>query len=119
MKKVIILIIIVVVLSNLPPLKWIVGPDDILYSNASGSFTFNELNYAGRNYQLCIVNFEAFKSVHKEDTLLFRITPINIFKFWRWNEYLTNDKYKLHYKSWKEIETKRGPLVNKTNWQAF
>jgi hypothetical protein len=119
MKKVLILIIISIGVLNLPPIKWITGPDDIMYSNAGGTFTFDEANSTGRNYQLCIDNFNAFKETNKKDTTLYRITSIYILKFWRWADYLTKEKYKLPHKSWKEIEDIRGPISNKTAWQAF
>ena len=118
MKKIAIILIIFLVVINIPPVKYLTGPDDILYSNANGTFTFNEANYAGRNYELCKDNFLAFKSINSKDTLLYRINQINILKFWRWGDYLTKEKYKLPYKAWKEIEGIRGPIV-KTSWQAF
>ena len=119
MTKIAIFFILIIVILNIPPAKWIAGPDDILYSNANGSFTFDESNVAGRNYNLCIENFKVFKSVNNIDTVLFRITPINLFKIWRWGDYMTNEKYKLKYKPWKQIETARGHLKNKTAWQSF
>jgi hypothetical protein len=119
MKRISVLITIIVIVANLPPAKWLAGPDDIAYSNENGTFTFDEVNSSGRDYKLCIENFQAFKATHSNDTLLFRITAINILAFWRWGNYLSEKKYKLRYKSWKEIEALRGPVVNKTNWQAF
>jgi hypothetical protein len=119
MKKILLFVLVIVVITNLPPIKWITGPDDILYSNANGTFTFDEANISGRNYELCMDNFYAFKSINEKDTVLFRITPINILEFWRWGDYLIKGKYKLPYKSWREIERIRGPIENKTNWQAF
>jgi hypothetical protein len=118
MKKPALCLIIFIVVINIPPVKYITGPDDILYSNANGTFTFNEANFTGRNYSLCIDNFNAFKSVNKKDTILYRISHMNIAKIWRWGDYLTKEKYKLPYKAWKEIEGIRGPIV-KTSWQAF
>jgi hypothetical protein len=119
MKKILLLVVVILIVINVPPLKWVFGQEDLLYSNSNGSFTFDEVNNSGRNYKLCMDNFEVFKSIHKENTLLFRVTPINILEFWRWGEYVTNEKYKLPYKSWKVIEGIRGPVKNKTNWQAF
>ncbi len=119
MKKILIFVVIFVIIINLPPLKSIFGQEDVLYSNANGTFTFDEVNDNGRNYNLCIDNFEAFKEANKKDTLLYRITPKIIFKFWRWGEYLSNEKYTLPFKSWTEIKTVRGPIHYKTNWQAF
>lgn len=119
MKKVLVFILIAIVIINLPPTKWIFGREDILYSNANGSFTYDEVNYTGRNFDLCMDNFQAFKSISKTDTVLYRITPINILKIWRLGDYLIDKRYKLPYKPWKEIETVRGPVVNKTGFQAF
>jgi hypothetical protein len=119
MKKAILVVIILIIIVNLPPVNGLTGHDDLLYSNANGSFTFDEANYAGRNFQLCMDNFQAFKSTGKKDTLLFRVTPRNVFKFWRWRDYLTKEKYNVPYKSWKEIELVRGPVGNRSAWQAF
>jgi hypothetical protein len=119
MKKITLLFILIILIFNLTPAKWIAGYDDLLYSNETGTFTFNEANYAGRNYQLCKVNFEEYKKNEKTDTILYRITQKNFFKFWRWGDYLTKEKYKLPYRDWKEIERVRGPIVNKSAWQAF
>lgn len=119
MKKIVLLGLLIIVIINLPPTKWITGPDDILYSNAGGTFTFDEANYSGRDYDLCMENFSAYKLMDVNDTILYRVTPINILKIWRWADYLVKEKYKLNYKSWKEIEAKRGPITNKSNCQAF
>jgi hypothetical protein len=119
MKKYLIIFVIFIVVLNIPPIKYITGPDDILYSNANGTFTFNETNFTGRNYGLCIDNFNAFKIDNKKDTILYRITEMNFAKIWRWGDYLTKEKYELPYKSWQEIEFIRGPVVNRTGFQAF
>lgn len=119
MKNVFVFILIVIVVINLPPMKWIFGREDILYSNANGTFTFNEINYTGRNFELCMDNFQAFKSINKRDTMLYRVTPKNALKLWRLGDYLIDSRYKLPYKSWKEIESLRGPISSRTAFQAF
>jgi hypothetical protein len=65
MKKILIFLAIILVVLNIPPIKYVTGPDDILYSNANGTFTFDEANFTGRNYNLCLRNFNAFKSLNK------------------------------------------------------
>lgn len=117
--KYFVIILVLIVVTNLPPVKWLAGEEDIMYSNATGTFTFDELNYTGRNYQLCIDNFEAFKRIDKKDTVLYRISSKNVFKVWRWSDYLFKGKYTLPYKSWQEIESQRGPVQNKTAFQNF
>lgn len=119
MKKILFILILISILTNIPPLKWVWGQEDLLYSNSNGSFTFDEVNNQGRNYKLCLENFQSFKATHPNDTLLYRITSMNIFSFWRWANYLFDKKYKLPYKSWEEIEAVRGSIKYKTNWQAF
>ncbi|WP_207515962.1 hypothetical protein [Longitalea luteola] len=119
MKKFLLIIVSLIFITNLPPLNLITGPDDILYSNGNGTFTFAEVNTKGRNYDLCIRIFEAFKSAHNNDTILYRITPMYPFKFWRWGAYLTKKKYKLQYMSWKDIDAVRGKIRNKSTWQDF
>ena len=72
-----------------------------------------------RNFELCMVNWHAFKSIVKKDTTLYRLTKINVLNFWLWADYLFKEKYRLPYKSWKEIDNIRGPVRNKTGWQNF
>lgn len=57
--------------------------------------------------------------LNKKDTILYRLEGINIAKVWRWGDYLTKEKYRIPFKSWKDIEGIRGPIENKTTWQAF
>lgn len=75
MKKLALGIISIVVFINLSFINWLTGPDDISYSTGNGSFTFDEFNTAGRNYKLCLRNFQTFKSLNSKDTVLYRITP--------------------------------------------
>jgi hypothetical protein len=100
-------------------IKFLAGREDVLYSNGNGTFTFDEDNVTGRDYKLCIRNFAAYKAENKHDTILYRLTPKEPYKFWRWIDYLSMEKYRLPFKDWRTIEAVRGPVENKTNWQAF
>ena len=118
MKRNILSVFAAIVNIKILSVKWVVSKD-LLYSNANGMFTFDEVNYANRNYQLCLNNFRVFKLINKKDTILYRLTSKNPIKVWRWADYLFNKKYKLPYKLFKEVEKIRGAVENKTAWQAF
>ncbi len=44
--------IFLIVVINIPPIKLLWGNDDCKYSNANGSFTFEESNSNGRDYAM-------------------------------------------------------------------
>jgi hypothetical protein len=118
-KIILITIVVVLIALNTPPLKWIVGREDISYSNATGSFTFEEMNFKGRNYDMCLYRFNIFKDTARNDTILYRLDRINFLKFWRWSNYLSEYKYKLPYKSWQDIALKKSDTETKSGFQDF
>jgi hypothetical protein len=118
-KKLCLIVLVVVILTNVPPIKWVIGQEDLLYSNASGTFTFAEMNFTSRNYKMCMNKFHMFKAENKKDTVLYKLEPVNPLKFWRWGDYLTKEKYRLPYKHWEEIEARRGHVKNLSGFQDF
>jgi hypothetical protein len=114
MKKFAVIVILIVLLSNFLPLE-----NNVSYSNADGSFTFEEMNFKGRDYSMCFRKFDSYKKEHHDNTVLYRITPILPWKFWHWKSYLFQDKYKLPFKSWNEISASRGVVENKSGYQDF
>ena len=122
MKKtsiIVIAIIGLVLITNVPPLKLILGSDDCRYSNYNGSFTFAETNFGGYDYDLCINRFTEYKKQRFTDITLYRLTPMNPLCFWKYGDYLFSGKYRLPYKPWQEIYNRRGPLGNKSGFQDF
>ncbi len=115
----IIAILSILIIINLPPLKFLWGTDDCQYANAKGSFTFDEVNFQGRDYAMCIRRFQHFKANQAADTTLYRLCSINILYVWKYGDYLLNKKYRLTYKPWQEIETRRGTIINKSGFQDF
>ena len=109
----------VISLSNIPIIKWFIGSTDCQFSNGDGSFTFAEINFKGANFQLCEENFIEYKKKPVGDTILYRLCPKNILHFWDYGEYLFSKKYRVPYKSWSEIESHRGPIINKSGFQDF
>lgn len=92
---------------------------DCTYSNDSGTFTFEEKNFNERTFDMCLRKFEEYKKQAQKDTVLYRLCEKNIFKFWNWGTYLFAEKFQLPYKSWKEIEARRGTLLAKSGFQDF
>ncbi|HEY4287983.1 MAG TPA: hypothetical protein VGN00_12850 [Puia sp.] len=122
MKKIIFSIVVVLLLislSNVPLIKWFIGSNDCQFSNNDGSFTFAEINFKGANFQLCTEDFLEFKKRRLGDTVLYRLCPMSITHFWDYGEYIFSQKYKIPYKAWQEIESRRGPLRNKSGFQDF
>ena len=114
MKKTIIIILVFLVLCNIPPLKWIFtwfDHDDYQYSNYNGSFTFQEIQFKGDDFDLCMYRFNNLKKTGEiSDTVLYRLNRNNPFKFWRYADYLLKAKYHLPYQPWDEIKKRRGPV---------
>jgi hypothetical protein len=91
---------------------------DCSYSNSSGSFTFEEMNLKERNFEMCMRKFSEFKK-QSADTVLYRLCKKNFLKFWNWSNYIFQKKFKLPYKSWKEIDERRGMVNAKSGFQDF
>jgi hypothetical protein len=122
MKKFSILIIIVaivVLLVNIPPVKQIIGSDDCRYSNDNGSFTFQETNFGGYDYHLCMNRWKLYKIKYKADTILYRLTPMHPLSFWNYGDYLFQEKYRIPFKSWETIKNRRGPITGPSGVQDF
>lgn len=115
----IVALVTLLILVNIPACRLFRGGDDCQYSNASGSFTFGETNIEGYDYHLCVNRFNDFKKKNNNDTILFRLTPMNLLCFWKYGEYIFDNKYHLPFKSWQSIENIRGTITNKTGYQDF
>ena len=111
---VILFFLAVVVLSNV-----LSQNHDCSYSNYNGTFTFEERNFQSRDFMMCLKKFDEFKKTNNSDTILYRICEKKGSHFWNYADYLFKEKYKLPYMDWKEIETRRGKLENKTGFQDF
>ena len=92
---------------------------DCTYSNYNGTFTFEEMNFNDRSFDMCLRKFEEYKKQAQRDTVLYRLCEKNFLKFWNWGTYLFADKFQLPYISWKEIESRRGLVTAKSGFQDF
>lgn len=117
-KKILIIIFVIVVLSNTWPFS------AILKIMVDGDMHYRYSNFDGSNtsYEFMSWTFENAKSQHKgclenypdqKDKNLYRLFKKNPLAFWRWRLYLFDERYKLPYKDWSEIERKRSSLKNK------
>ena len=81
MKKIVLIAAIIIVITNVPPIKWVAGYDDISYSNANGSFTFDTNGWLLKPNGLFLYNHwgteglaallpDNFDAYSKEDFLL-------------------------------------------------
>lgn len=109
--KLTILIIGIIILSNLAPFVWMfknfVDERHYRYSNYNGSFTFYE--FMDRNFQMMNGSHNMCLSYRPnlKDKHIYRLFSKNPFAFWRWRLYFFDERYKLPYKDWKEIEKTR------------
>lgn len=113
MIKAFVVIFLILIIAN------IFSQPDCRYSNFSGAFTFEEMNFKERNFQMCKGKFELFKSENKVDTVLFRLYGKNYWKFWNYRSYLFSEKFRLPFISWEEVQQRRGAVNYKTGFQDF
>lgn len=113
MVKAIVAILIILIISN------IFSQPDCRYTNFSGSFTFEEMNFKERNFRMCKDKFEAFKNRNKVDTVLYRLCAKNYFKFWNYRSYFFSEQFRLPFMRWKQVEERRGAVINKSGFQDF
>ncbi|MBS1664722.1 MAG: hypothetical protein JST68_26995 [Bacteroidetes bacterium] len=112
-------IVSIVIINNVPPIRWLYGNTNCRFSNYNGTFTYAELQFNGDDFETCQEKFLLFKGKQNDDTVLYRLCPKNILHFWDYGQYIFSDKYRLPYKSWEEIDRKRGPITNKSGFQDF
>jgi hypothetical protein len=112
-------VIFLLVIVNVPPINFLLGYDDCRYSNLDGTFTFEEMNSNNRNYAMAKYKFGEFKKSTTNDTILYRLCPINPLLVWKYGEYIFSEKYHLPYKNWSEVEGIRGPLKSQSGFQDF
>src|ERR1700730_3315717 len=125
MKKVLTILLIIgiiLVLSNSRAAKTALQSNDsgdCSYSNYNGSFTFHEVEFKSRDFGMCLRKFQEFKKQNHTDTVLYRLCKSNYLKFWKYNYYLFDEKFRLQYMPWEEINARRGTLINKSTFQDF
>jgi hypothetical protein len=123
MSKMIAILIACILLSNIPAIKNIVSfivDNHYRYSNYDGTFTFIEIK--SRDVSMMYRKTRVFNESQplKKDSTIYRIFNKNPLAFWRWAEYFYDKRYKLPYKSWKEIRKRRGyDLKYSNSWQDF
>lgn len=113
-KKLTAILVIVIVASNIPPLSSIFHLFDgrlYRYSNADGSFTFQEIWSRDYDNMMRVYHHEQ-KQWTIKDKKVYRLFDKNPLIFWRWRSYYTDKRYQLHYKNWKEIERVRDKKLN-------
>ena len=100
-----------VIISNINPfngiLKTFVDEKHYRYSNYNGSFTFYE--FMSRNFNMMKYSHGIClnQQSHLKDKQIYRLFTKNPLAFWRWRLYFFDERYKLPYKNWKEIEELR------------
>lgn len=123
-KWILITALIIVIITNLPIIGTeIMGKIDrnhFRYSNADASFTDIEHFDWMRPWmnEWVVWGFIEAQRPEARNMEVFRLYKINPLCFWRWRYYILVSR-KFKYKSWKEIEPNRAPLVPDNMWQDF
>ena len=112
-------LLLFIILSNLSPLRLFYKENDCRYSNGDGLFTYAEWNTEGDDFEECKFKFQDFKNRKLGDTVLYRVSSMDILHYWDYGQYLFAKKYRTPYKDWNDIKTKRGPMINKSGFQHF
>jgi hypothetical protein len=98
---------LVVLIGNFTPLQYLLGEPIIHvyhYTNDDGSFDEIEVPEKGRDIEMVRNLFEehCHKAGKTNDTL-YRTSSRNLFKFWRWVDYLLHPRWDLPYKKISEL----------------
>ena len=93
--------------------------EDCMYANRSGTFTYEEMNFKGRDFKTCMRKWEMFKKENNSDTVLYRMCKMNPLKFWNYFDYVSHPGYKLPYLSYDEMIRTRGEITNMSGFQDF
>jgi hypothetical protein len=116
-------IFLFLILANIPPFKSvfkaIFDQELFNYSTADGSWMYDENTFFGRTFSLKYYTTEAFRESYPEaDTIIYRNFKPNPLAFWRYSDYLFDERYTLPYfpleearkkrKEWKEKMKKEG-----------
>lgn len=118
------IIAVIMIVSNVSLLNVVfdvfANANDVSYSNDNGTFTFEEINFNRRDFEMCRRRWQNYKQTNlKDNTTLYRITKKNYLQFWMWHTYVTDDRFKLPYKDWDSISDKRHVVSDKSSLQDF
>ncbi len=111
--------IIAILLTILVLLNFFSPEPNCSYSNYTGSFTFEEMNFKERNFRNCEAKFGLFKKENNSDTALYRLCPKKFWQIWNYRRYFFSDKYKLPFMNWESIQLRRGVISYKSGFQDF
>ncbi len=93
-KKVYFIALVLIVLSNFISLPTIGKP--FIFETTSKEFTYRLVPSKGNGEAQMLESFNSFKENNPEHKklILYRTFDIEIIKFWKWREYLSNDLYR-------------------------
>ena len=123
-KWIVLTVIIVIIVSNLPIVSTVlmdkIDRNHFKYANADASFTIIQPFDILRPWmnEDVVWRFNENQRPRAENREIFRLYQINPLCFWRWRYYLLVS-ISFRYKSWKDIEPNRTPLVPDNMWQQF
>jgi hypothetical protein len=116
--KVLLGITIILLLSNIPPLQTVFKLffDQSLYhySTKDGSAFFDENVFLGRVFKFKRVTVQEKRNRFPEaDTIIYRNFEVNPFAFWRYRDYLYDERYTLPYLPLDEADKQRTAWIKK------
>lgn len=120
--KSLIYILIFIILSNLPPLHVffrIFGGDSIVRGGYESLYVTQDLKYRYQGYLKDTLKNDCYRQYRalfpKSNPTLYRLQPLEPWKFWNWGEYLVLEKWWQPYRKASYEEMKEAELFfNKT-----
>ena len=104
--KSLIYILIFIVLSNLPPLNFffrVFGGDSIVRGSNESLYVTQDLKFHYQGYLKDTLTNDCYRQYRalfpQSNPTLYRLQPLELWKFWNWGEYLLEEKWRQPYKN--------------------
>ena len=115
--KSLIYILVIVILSNLPPLNFffrLFGGDSIMRVGYDTLYVTQDLKYQYQGSLKDTLQNDCYRQYRalfpNSNPTLYRIQPIQPWKFWRWGQYLFDEKWRQPYRQVSHKEMKEAEL---------
>lgn len=120
--KSLIYILVIIIMSNLPPLNFFFrffSGDSIMPVVYDNLYVTQDLKYQYQGYLKDTLKNDCYRQYRalfpKSNPTLYRVQPLELWRFWRWGQYLLEEKWRQPYRKVSEQEMKEADLfLNKT-----
>ena len=115
--KPLIYVLVIIILSNLPPLNFffrVFGGDSIVRGTSESLYVTKDLKYQYQGYLKDTLKNDCYRQYRAKypmsNPTLYRLQPLELWKFWNWGEYLIKEKWRQPYKNVSYEELKEADL---------